>query len=132
MRSSIRTAACVLLSGTALACDVYIFGLETVQSCDRQVTMYVSTGPAPVFSWSPACSVEQLTVYQEQPGQMVKWRIAKEGGINPGVRYGRVPTGARQITPPKPLNPEEGASVELVSADSTGRAHLVGGTAFRP
>ena len=132
MRASVRAAACVVLSGTVLACDVYIFGLETVQSCDRQVTVVVQAGPAPVFSWSPACSVEQLTVYQAQPGQTVKWRIASEGGINPGVRYGRVPAGARQVTPPKPLSPEEGASVELVSTDSAGGAHLVGGAGFKP
>ena len=133
MRLAVRAVACVLLSVVALACDVYVLGVESVQPCDRQVTVIVNTStPAPAFSWSPACSVQQLTVYQSPPAQSVAWRITKEGGINPGVRYGRVPQGARQVTPPQPLDRGEGASVELVSKDSTGTARLVGGTGFRP
>jgi hypothetical protein len=133
MRRSVRVimSLAALACGT-IACDNYIFGLETVRPCDGPVNVYVRTGPAPTFTWSPACSVEQLTVYQTTPAPAtVKWSITSTGGINPGVRYGQRPFGARQVTPPTVLARGQGASVQLVSMDS-GRTQVVGGVGFTP
>src|SRR4051812_1236 len=121
----VAVASIAALAGGMVACDNYIFGLETVRPCDRPVTVYVQTGPAPRFTWSPACSVTQLSVYQTSPAPTtVKWSITSPGGINPGVRYGQVPFGARQVTPPTVLARGHGASVQLVTVDSAGAAQL--------
>jgi len=70
--------------------------------CTGDVTITVSSGPTPTFTWTPACGVIGLLV-EEEASDM--WFISATGSgtIGSGVKYGTVPPGATEETPPLTL-----------------------------
>lgn len=66
--------------------------------CRGNVSVSVSGGTTPTFTWSPACRVSSLQVQTEAGAEV--WFIESSGeGIASGVTYGTVPAGAVQDAP---------------------------------
>lgn len=70
--------------------------------CTGDVTISVSSGTTPTFTWSPACGV--LAVLVEEDASDI-WIISATGNgtIGSGVKYGTVPSGAEEGTAPVAL-----------------------------
>jgi hypothetical protein len=66
-------------------------------ACTGPVTISVSSGTTPSFSWTPACSLFFVNV---ELGATDQWSIISDStnAIAPPVRYGVVPAGAEQST----------------------------------
>ncbi len=98
------------------------------QRCLGQVTMTVTAGTTPQFSWTPACPVGMLFVFG--PGGIV-WVIggAVRGDpclpfgavvddvIAPSVVYGMLPPKAVQCVSPQPLQPGNLYTVQVSAED---------------
>ena len=126
-----RLPLLALAALTVTGCDDDTIAVETVQACDGPVTVQVSAGRTPTITWTPACSVQQLVVFQPLSEAGEKWRIASQAGINPGVRYGVVPRGASQPTAPIALVSGQEAAVELIRL-GTEQPAVIGGASFTP
>lgn len=103
----------------------------TTQRCDA-VTPVVSRTMPPVFTWSPACAVTELTVRFQ--GSTV-WAITVAGhpyGIRPPVTYGSSPRGTMETTPADSLFPSGTYHLELRRLDFTGLLSDVGEDTFSP
>ena len=63
--------------------------------CTGPVTIAVSSGTSPSFSWTPACHLFFVNV---ELGATDQWTIISDStnAIAPPVRYGIVPAGAQQ------------------------------------
>ena len=70
--------------------------------CSGPVNVQVSGSLPPVISWTPDCSIERLTAAgSPSMGFVVYWAIAAgDRPIESGVRFGRVPAGAVEESPP--------------------------------
>ena len=86
-------------------------GPDNIEPCTvNSVTVSVSSGTTPTFTWTPACRVLMLLVEQEATDQ---WLLEATGdGIAPGVRYGTVPPGATARDPAIPL--QAGTTYEVI------------------
>ena len=71
-------------------------------ACTGAVTVTVSSGLTPQFSWTPECSIVALIVEEEAVDQ---WDVFANGdpGFGPSVTYGTKPAGSNQTVPPRPL-----------------------------
>ena len=97
MRYSLRSLeslfAAVLLVSAACSENV----LEPIQACTdiQQVTIQVSAGTTPRFTWRPACGMASLQVSPTAgpPGGWVLYSgtHAAENPLPSGIRYGEVP-----------------------------------------
>ena len=99
-RSSVlHTLLLVLVTACGASSDVT--GPETIGPCTGNVTVSVSSGTTPTFTWTPACRVIGLLV---ELGASDQWFLEATGdGIAPGVQYGIVPPGATADGPATPL-----------------------------
>lgn len=103
----------------------------STQRCDA-VTPVVSRTMPPVFSWTPACTVTELTVTFQ--GSTV-WAITVAShpyGIRPPVTYGSAPRGTMATTPADTLFPAGSYGLKLRRIDFTGLLGDVGETTFSP
>ena len=93
MKRTVLTTALVLLVTVLLSCG----GLSEYSG---EVTIHVDTNGTPTFYWSPECKVYCLGV--ETTGWDIGdvWVVESECGFGPGVKYGEVPDGAREVTEP--------------------------------
>jgi hypothetical protein len=68
-----------------------------IPACTGAVTIAVSSGTSPSFSWTPACRLFFVNV---ELGATDQWNIISDStnAIAPPVHYGLVPAGARQLT----------------------------------
>jgi hypothetical protein len=68
---------------------------DTPPVCSGQVTIAVSSGLTPSFSWTPACRLFFVNV---ELGAADQWSVISDGNnaIAPPVQYGVVPPGAEQ------------------------------------
>jgi len=80
------------------------FNTQALADCPSEVTISVSGGTEPTFSWTPACrlfwmNTELADAFTDQ------WSIICRGSnaIEPPVQYGVVPAGATQSTAPEAL-----------------------------
>jgi hypothetical protein len=88
-RRLLFVGTCLVVSGCS---DDNGAGPGNPAPCTAGVTVSVSAGTTPTFSWTPACGVIGLLV-EEQAGD--RWFLeATGGGFGPPVTYGTVPTGA--------------------------------------
>lgn len=73
-------------------------------ACTGDISLTVSSGPTPRFSWSPGCKTFFLLVESQGAGGDV-WSIMTPGtnGLVSGIRYGTVPDGAQELDPASPL-----------------------------
>ncbi|MFN8653728.1 MAG: hypothetical protein U0133_17615 [Gemmatimonadales bacterium] len=101
------------------------------QRCDTVVPVVSQTMP-PVFSWTPACAITELTVTLQ--GSTV-WAITVAGhpyGILPPVTYGQAPRGTMATTPADTLYPSGRYGLKLRRLDFTGLLGDVGEATFSP
>ena len=70
-------------------------------------TIMVGSGTTPQFSWAPACKIQALEVFAGSAcsPRFECWKIESlsDNQISSPVRYGRVPSTARQLSPPLAL-----------------------------
>ncbi|MEO7502330.1 MAG: hypothetical protein ABIW94_06805, partial [Gemmatimonadaceae bacterium] len=80
-------------------------GTRELPGCTGPVSISVTAGTSPRFSWTPACKVYYLHVGGEGTGEQM-WSIAnfnEQNTISPGVKFGVVPDDTRGIDGPLPL-----------------------------
>jgi hypothetical protein len=86
-------------------------GAVSPGDCPGNVSVTVTSGTAPTFSWTPACLANKFQVvkYVETEvglGWTTVWSLGFEGtGISPPIVYGVVPSGVEVGTPAQPLLP---------------------------
>lgn len=92
---------------------------EGLLDCRGPVTVNVSAGKQPTFSWTPECALFSLNVEPANAGNDL-WGIISPGQnvIGPPVRYGIVPDGATQTADFVPL--ANGVAYKVVVAVFTG------------
>ena len=100
-RSS-RLAAGVALIGLSGCSDE--IGPDELPECSGPVTLEVTSGTTPTFSWTPRCRLSFLVVERDEGGSDV-WSILTRGenALAPPVIYGDTPAGAETLTPMVPL-----------------------------
>ena len=112
----VRTS--VLLSLAGLACG----GDSTAPVCSGPVEVQVSTSVPPVISWTPDCGVARLSaVAPPSTGSfVVYWAIAAgDRQIESGVRFGQVPRGAVEESPPAFIPSGASVGIQLESPRGT-------------
>lgn len=89
--SSLTVLSCAML----LACSSDGTNPSDAPVCTGPVTITVSSGTSPSFSWTPACRLFFVNV---ELGATDQWSIISDStnAIAPPVRYGVVPAGAQQ------------------------------------
>ena len=95
MRTSVLAAlSCAMLMGCSS--DGTDPG-DAPPACTGPVTISVSSGTSPSFSWTPACSLFFVNV---ELGPTDQWSVISDStnAIAPPVQYGVVPAGAQQST----------------------------------
>ena len=81
-------------------------------ACTGNVTVTVTSGTTPTFSWTPACSVVALIVEEAANDQ---WNVLANGdpGFGPSVVYGAKPPGSTQVGAVTPLRAGTSYTVTL-------------------
>jgi hypothetical protein len=71
-------------------------------ACTGAVTVTVSGGTTPTFSWTPQCAIVALIV---EEGADDRWSVFanSDAGFGPGVVYGSPPVGGSQTAVAQPL-----------------------------
>jgi hypothetical protein len=99
-------------------------------ACGGPVTVSVSAGTTPTFTWTPSCSVFAVLVEDVSSDT---WYLFKQGGgIAPGVRYGVVPQGAVQDAPAIPLQAGRAYEAILFSGTTQDTMTLIARRTFTP
>lgn len=95
-------ALCLASLLVGLACSDSA-GPSDQTPCVANVTVSVSSGTNPSISWSPACRLFLVLV---EGAQGDEWGAISDGtnAIATPVRYGVVPAGATELTPPTALS----------------------------
>ena len=93
---------CSMLAGIMSCSHDTISEPSPLSACNTNVSISVSAGTTPTFTWTPTCGVLALLV--EEAGGLDQWFVwGQTEGIGPGLRYGVLPAGARQDLPAVPL-----------------------------
>jgi len=101
-----------------------------IAACTGNVTVSISSGTAPTFTWSPSCNVFAVLVEDDASDQ---WYLVKQGdGIAPGVRYGVVPQGAVQESAAIPLRTGVLYDVILFSGTTMNDMKIIALRTFTP
>jgi hypothetical protein len=136
MRSSrLRGAVTLLfLLGSGIHCSDDT-GPGDLPECSGPVTVAVTAGTTPTFSWTPRCRLFFVLVEPDESGTDL-WSIItrSENAIAPPVTYGEVPDGAEETDPPIPL--ESGTAYGVGVARWTGPGdddgEIIGTATFTP
>ena len=110
-------AVVAVIACLSLGCSG-VDGPSNLQPCEGPVTVSVSSGTAPLFSWSPQCLAGQVIVGLPS-GFANFWIATGSGGSNtlrPPIRYGVPPDTAALGTPQL----EVGSSYRVVVLRATG------------
>jgi hypothetical protein len=107
--SALVAVASMWLSGCSDA-----IGPDELPECTGPVSLEVTSGDAPTFSWTPSCRLSLLIVETEEDGTAF-WSIITRGenALAPPVTYGDPPGGAETLTPPVPLTRGTGYRVAV-------------------
>jgi hypothetical protein len=99
-------AALLIATGNEFSCSAPPTAVVMSSCASTKVTVVVSTGPVPIYSWSPSCGVSFLMV-QTDGGGSALWTVygnsSTDHPIMSGVRYGLTPAEARTVAGPEPL-----------------------------
>jgi hypothetical protein len=99
-------AALLIATGNEFSCSAPPTAVVMSSCASTKVTVVVSTGPVPIYSWSPSCGVSFLMV-QTDGGGSALWTVygnsTTDNPIGSGVRYGLTPAEARTVAGPEPL-----------------------------
>ena len=113
-----RTSLLLAMASSVMSCgdSTDPVSPSSVPTCTGPVTVTVSAGTTPTFTWAPSCTAHVLLVEQ---GATDRWIIeaTTDDGFGPGVRYGVVPTGAREDAPAIALVSGRTYDVSLFSKD---------------
>ena len=108
MLACLRGVLCVCI-GTLVLTSCNGTESTTVQElagCTGPVSVSVSAGTTPTFSWTPACKVAYLDVGVEKTNEEI-WAMGsivdETNTIPSGAKFGVIPPGARRIDGPVPL-----------------------------
>jgi hypothetical protein len=101
VRSSKLLRAISLLCLSACGDEI---GPDELPECAGPVSIEVTPGTTPTFSWMPGCRLSFLVVELDESGGDL-WSILTRGenALAPPVTYGDPPAGAETLTPPVPL-----------------------------
>jgi hypothetical protein len=114
-RMFLRTTRLALaLIVVAVACSD-----ATAPACTAQVTLTATARPVPTFTWTPECGVGSLITAAPPSLGFVNyyWYIRSDDArIEPRVRYGRVPSGAVEVEPARPLPSGARIGVQVTNA----------------
>ena len=69
--------------------------------CTGDVSVSVTAGVTPVFTWSPACLIDEFLVEPTARGIGDRWSF--HGSAGPSITYGVTPAGATTFGGPEPL-----------------------------
>jgi hypothetical protein len=136
MRFSTPVALCLFLG----SCSDPAQEAAPEECPDNQVSVSVSSGSVPTFTWAPACGIASLDVFPAAGGSSL-WVLysGQQADANPfrsGLRYGRAPAGAIQVTGPTPL--VTGTEYTIIvyrflsEGGALGALLAAGSTTFRP
>ena len=77
---------------------------EPIEDCTGSVSISVTGGTTPRFSWTPRCRLFFLNVEPADAGTD-QWTVLSDSAnlIAPPVVYGIVPAGAQELTSPEQL-----------------------------
>jgi len=100
-------AAVLLVTDNAFSCQAPPTDPVVTVCPGDAVSVHVATSQTPWYTWSPACGVAFLTVFEESGGGVV-WTVysknsAADNPISSGVRYGRAPMNASTLDGPAGL-----------------------------
>lgn len=111
-RRSSRLAAAVALIGLSGCSDE--IGPDELPECSGPVTLEVTSGETPTFSWTPRCRLSFLVVELDEGGSDV-WSILTRGenALAPPVTYADTPAGAETLTSALPLTSGTAYRVDL-------------------
>jgi hypothetical protein len=132
VRRSKRVAAFALV--WLLGCSDEI-GPDELPECAGPVSIEITPGMTPTFSWTPRCRLAFLVVEIDVSGSEL-WSILTRGenALAPPVTYGDPPAGAETLTPPGPLT--SGTAYRVAVARWTGPdgddGESVGAKTFEP
>jgi hypothetical protein len=94
-------------------------GPAEVVSCaeDQEVSVSVSPGLRPTFTWEPACGMASLQVWNNATNAN-GWVVysgsnSAANPLRPGVSYGQAPIGSIAPGPASPLQAGEAYTVEM-------------------
>jgi hypothetical protein len=121
-----KLVLCTSLALVALLPGCDDDGFESPRECQGPISVVVSSGTPPQFTWTAACAVGRVVVHD---ATAVVWdvRSAPARILSP-VRYGVRPSGATEEQAPEPLEAGETYHVEVHSD-----AQIVsGGATFTP
>lgn len=131
-RIAIGAAACLSLSCNDTT--------GSVACTDEIVTVSVSGGLEPVFTWSPACGMASIQVQPDTPNAG-GWAIysgqhSAENPLGSGIRYGHRPSLAVEPAPPRPLVSGVAYTVSVArwvaDGHGSGALFIAGSATFRP
>lgn len=116
-QKALLSAVALSLALTATSCsdDEEMTGTE-LPECDSSVTISVTPGTSPIFTWTPECTVFSLGVELTNTDED-QWVIVSDAGdntIEPGVEYGQVPPGASQAAEARILMSGEAYTVVVI------------------
>lgn len=94
--------------------------------CTGNVTVSVSSGTTPVFTWTPQCVIDHLLVEPTASGIGDRWSFT--GNATSPVTYGVLPAGAHQTGPAQPLF--SGSEYRVILEHSTSQFFVI--RTFRP
>jgi hypothetical protein len=120
---------CVALVAMQSACDDDAFGPP--RECVGPISLTVSSGTPPQFTWTAACAVGRVVVLEPPSLDLtsIVWdvRSAPPRILSP-VRYGVRPTGATEEQPPEELRAGETYQVRVYSDAQI----VIGSASFTP
>lgn len=127
-------ASTLLVLCFAVACSSNPTGPGgSVSDCTGPVTISVSSGTSPSFTWTPTCRLAFLIV---ELGAEDYWLIITDStnAIPPPVQYGVLPAGARQRAAATPLQAGQTYDVNLARWTGPGPEDgtLIGSQNFTP
>jgi hypothetical protein len=89
-------------------------GPDELPECTGPVSLEVTPGDTPTFSWTPSCRLSLLVVETEEDGTTF-WSIITRGenALAPPVTYGDPLAGVETLNPPFPLTRGTGYRVTV-------------------
>jgi hypothetical protein len=100
-------AAFLLLADNTFSCQAPPTDPVVTVCPGNSVSLHAASSQAPFFTWTPACGMAFLTVFEESGGAAV-WTVysknsAAENPISSGVRYARTPMQSTDLAGPEDL-----------------------------
>ena len=130
-----RAAVALLVFAAASACNnssTEAVVTPTPECADR-VTVTITTGTTPTFTWTPDCPIVTIAVVSADRLTFF-WAVGTIGAdrMHAPIAYGVIPAGGQQSTPPKPLQAGTTYRLQLGAAVNQDIAHSVADTTFVP